>query len=66
MTNLNFPQVAILLFAVFLLSACGQKGPLFLPGNPSEMQTEVPAEDPQQVDEKEDEEDDYEFEQQSQ
>jgi predicted small lipoprotein YifL len=56
----------MLLLAVLLVSGCGQKGPLFLPGNPSEMQTEVPAKDPQQVDEEEDEEDDYEFEQQSQ
>lgn len=28
----------------FVIAACGQKGPLFLPGNPSEVQTEVPAE----------------------
>ena len=37
-----------LLFSVFVcafvIAACGQKGPLFLPGNPSEIQTEVPAE----------------------
>ena len=32
------------LAGVFLLSACGQKGPLYLPGNPSEMKTEVPKE----------------------
>ena len=25
-----------------LLAACGQKGPLYLPGNPSEIRTEVP------------------------
>jgi predicted small lipoprotein YifL len=66
MTNLTIPRVAMLLLAALLVSGCGQKGPLFLPGNPSEMQTEVPAKDPQQVDEKEDQEDDYEFEQQSQ
>jgi predicted small lipoprotein YifL len=71
MTNLKLPRVAMLLLAALLVAAplvsgCGQKGPLFLPGNPSEMQTEVPAKDPQQVNEKEDDEDDYEFEQQSQ
>jgi predicted small lipoprotein YifL len=27
-----------------VLGACGQKGPLFLPGDPSEIQTEIPAE----------------------
>jgi predicted small lipoprotein YifL len=29
--------------AILLLGACGQKGPLYLPGNPSEIKTEVPA-----------------------
>ena len=38
-------------FCIFALSACGQKGPLFLPGDPSQMQTieaaqeEAPGED---------------------
>lgn len=27
-----------------LLAACGQKGPLYLPGDPSEIQTEIPPE----------------------
>lgn len=27
---------------VLLLGGCGQKGPLYLPGNPSEIRTEVP------------------------
>ena len=27
------------LFCIFVLAACGQKGPLFLPGDPSQMQT---------------------------
>jgi predicted small lipoprotein YifL len=26
-------------FCIFALSGCGQKGPLFLPGDPSQMQT---------------------------
>jgi predicted small lipoprotein YifL len=26
---------------MFALAACGQKGPLFLPGDPSQIQTEV-------------------------
>ena len=57
--------IAVLL-AALSLAACGQKGPLYLPGNPSEMKTEVPAKDPEKVDIEDDEEDDYEFEQQSQ
>lgn len=30
------------LAAISLLAGCGQKGPLYLPGNPSEITTEVP------------------------
>ena len=52
----------ILLIAFALLSACGQKGPLFLPGNPSTLQTIPTAEQMQQEieakDEDEDEDDD--------
>lgn len=28
--------------AALLLAACGQKGPLYLPGDPSEIRTEIP------------------------
>lgn len=38
--KLNIRLVA--LATILLLAACGQKGPLYLPGNPSEMKTEVP------------------------
>jgi len=38
------------IFAVFfclgLTAGCGQKGPLFLPGDPSTIQTDIPAEEP--------------------
>lgn len=37
----NIPACAMLALLA-TLSACGQKGPLFLPGNPSEIQTDVP------------------------
>lgn len=40
-------QPATLIFlacAALLLGACGQKGPLYLPGDPSEIQTEIPPE----------------------
>lgn len=33
--------------ALLLISACGQKGPLFLPGDPSEIRTEVPRQEAQ-------------------
>ena len=53
---------AILLTAV-ALSGCGQKGPLYLPGNPSEIKTEIskqeskqeiPTSEPQDEDDEED------------
>ena len=31
------------LAAVILAAGCGQKGPLYLPGNPSEVKREVPT-----------------------
>lgn len=39
--------VAILL-PLFTLIGCGQKGPLYLPGNPSEIKTEVPMQESRQ------------------
>ena len=46
------------LFSVIAIAACGQKGPLFLPGNPSEVQTEVPRQE--QPEDENDEESDEE------
>lgn len=40
--------------SVITITACGQKGPLFLPGNPSEIQSEVPRQDQPQDEEDED------------
>lgn len=36
-------RMSLLLVCILLLSACGQKGPLFLPGNPTEVRSEVPS-----------------------
>ena len=33
------------LLSVITITACGQKGPLFLPGNPSEIQSQVPRQE---------------------
>ena len=42
-----------------LLQACGQKGPLFLPGDPSQISTTIPAQSaPQEQSEDEESEDD--------
>lgn len=40
-------SIAVLLVSLVFLSACGQKGPLFLPGNPSQMQSVPPLEQEQ-------------------
>jgi predicted small lipoprotein YifL len=34
--------------AALVLSACGQSGPLYLPGNPSRVQVEDPEQDPRE------------------
>ncbi|MBT5220938.1 MAG: hypothetical protein HOI35_09750 [Woeseia sp.] len=47
----------LLLLSLAFLSACGQTGPLFLPGNPSQIQTSPPAE-PSTEETDEDDEDD--------
>lgn len=52
--------------AALTVGACGQKGPLYLPGDPSEIQTEIPpepaepspAEDSDQLDDEIDDETD--------
>jgi predicted small lipoprotein YifL len=54
MTRRILPPAALL-----LLSACGQSGPLYLPGNPSQVQAPPPP--PEQPDEREDDEDDDEY-----
>lgn len=46
----------ILLLSLAFLSACGQKGPLFLPGNPNTLQSIPTAEQMQQEIAAEDEE----------
>lgn len=47
----------LVILSVMTLAACGQKGPLFLPGDPSTV-TSVTQPGQQAVDEEEDDEDD--------
>jgi predicted small lipoprotein YifL len=54
-------SIIILVLSIAFLSACGQKGPLFLPGNPSSLR-EIPSTDEQR--DVSDEEDDEEKEEQ--
>lgn len=56
----SISSTIILLLSLAFLSACGQKGPLFLPGNPSTLQSLPTAEEMQQEAAAEDEEDDEE------
>ena len=47
------------LFIAFLFAAgCGQKGPLYLPGDPSEIKTSVPPQPQNEPEEDEDEDED--------
>ena len=49
------------LAALFLAAGCGQKGPLYLPGNPSEVKRDIPTTNastvPEEEREREDEDD---------
>ena len=53
--NSRYPL--LLLLALLIAAGCGQKGPLYLPGDPSEIKTDVPHQDESQT-EKDDEDED--------
>lgn len=48
-------SIAGLLIALVLIAGCGQKGPLFLPGTPTEVRS-VPEQEQTQADREEEEE----------
>ena len=50
-----------LLLALFFTAGCGQKGPLYLPGNPSEIKSDVPNQDQSQAEDNEEEEEEEEL-----
>jgi predicted small lipoprotein YifL len=52
-SHYRFALVLGLLFA----AGCGQKGPLYLPGDPSLIKTEVPPQDQNQTEENDDDDD---------
>ncbi len=54
--NSRYPLV--LLLALLFAAGCGQKGPLYLPGNPSQIKTDVPRQDESQIEEDDDEDED--------
>ena len=47
--------IVFLLLSMFCIAGCGQKGPLFLPGNTNEVSTSIQQ---QQVDSEDEEEED--------
>jgi len=54
---MSVSRIALITLWLTALAACGQSGPLYLPGNPSDVQ-EVPAPEPAPDDGDEDDEDD--------
>ena len=54
-------RIVLVFFACILLTAaCGQKGPLYLPGQSSTIESMVPEQQPATAEESEDEEDEEE------
>ncbi len=53
---MNSRYSLVLLLVLLFAAGCGQKGPLYLPGNPSQIKTDVPRQDESQTEE--DDEDD--------
>ncbi len=50
-----------LLLALLFAAGCGQKGPLYLPGDPSEIKTNVPRQDASQAEEDDEDEEEEEL-----
>ena len=46
--NMLVNRFVLCSLALLFITACGQKGPLFLPGNPSEIRTPVDQQQPEQ------------------
>lgn len=51
-------RIAIVLLSTFVLAGCGQKGPLFLPGDPSAVHTTTPQQGSPQTEESDEEDED--------
>ena len=47
--------IIFLLFSMLTIAGCGQKGPLFLPGNTNEVSTSIPRQQAEIEDEDDDE-----------
>lgn len=51
-------RIAVALLATFVFGGCGQKGSLFLPGDPNAVRLTTPPQENAEVDEDRDEDDD--------
>ena len=51
-------RILVVFFALFFAVACGQKGPLFLPGDTSSIRMTAPPQAEQEQDDEEDEDED--------
>lgn len=49
--NIRYLLEPVLLLALLFAAGCGQKGPLYLPGDPSEIKTELPRQDESRTEE---------------
>lgn len=54
---MNSRYVLIILIAFLFAAGCGQKGPLYLPGDPSEIKTVVPGQEQSQPEENDQDDD---------
>lgn len=57
---MNSRYSVVLFLALFFAAGCGQKGPLYLPGNPSQIKADVPRQDERQAEEEDEDEDEEE------
>ena len=53
---MNSRYSLVLLLVLLFAAGCGQKGPLYLPGNPSQIKTDVPRQDEGQTEEDDEDE----------
>ena len=54
---MNMRHLSALLLALLFVAGCGQKGPLYLPGDPSAIKADTQPQNERQAEEDEDDED---------
>ena len=57
---MNSRYYLVLFLALLFAAGCGQKGPLYLPGDPSEIKTAVPPQNESRTEEDDEDEDEEE------